>query len=140
MPDRTRNRTLDVGMLLVALLTGAFVGSVLDLSRGEAASSSAHASARGESIEPYLSDRVHVDRALREQIDSILAGHEAAKRSLRRRVDRTFEPERKALLDSTRRSIRRVMTADQAVRYDSILADFDRRHGGIRSTRVLKAR
>lgn len=62
------------------------------------------------------------------QVDSLYRGMKAAER----RFKEVYDPRFRALIDTARAAVRQIMTPAQAARYDSLLAEEDRRrrHGG----------
>ncbi|MDX1567499.1 MAG: hypothetical protein R3223_06850 [Longimicrobiales bacterium] len=77
--------------------------------------------ARVDSIVDIHRDRV---RALRRDMKD---EYDPRFRALRRERDSVYEPRFEAVLMETRRSIRSLLSEEQAVRYDSLLAEHDRK-------------
>lgn len=92
-------------------------------------------------------ERVGLRTGQEERIDSILDHHRAALRALEAEFRDDYEQMRQlqkqyrdaysprywAIVDSTRAAIKAVFDPDQAARYDSLLAEYDRRRRGERS-------
>lgn len=68
-------------------------------------------------------------------IDSIVLEYREKSRALRAESRRLYEMELDLLVDSTRQAIKQVFTAEQAARYDSLVAEYDRRQAEERATR-----
>ncbi|MFP3949023.1 MAG: hypothetical protein ACLFWG_09860 [Longimicrobiales bacterium] len=77
--------------------------------------------ARVDSIVDIHGDRV---RALRREMKD---EYDPRFRALRQERDSIYEPHFEAVLLQTRRSIRSVLSEEQAVRYDSLLSEHDRK-------------
>lgn len=77
--------------------------------------------ARVDSIVDIHGDRV---RELRRQME---AEYDSQFRRLRREREAAYNPRFEAVVMETRQSIRSLLTEEQAVRYDSLLAEHDRR-------------
>ncbi len=60
-------------------------------------------------------------------IDSIVVEHRAKMESLQEQFRASYNPRYEALIDSTREAIKDVFSAEQAARYDSLIADYERR-------------
>jgi len=60
-------------------------------------------------------------------IDSIVTEHRSKMQSLQEQFRLDYNPRYDALIDSTRESIKDVFTAEQAARYDSLIADWEER-------------
>ena len=61
------------------------------------------------------------------QIDSILRKDRAAMRALHEEFRAEYEPRYQALVKQTREAIKSVLTPEQAAKYDSIHAEYDRK-------------
>lgn len=77
--------------------------------------------ARVDSIVDLHGNRV---RALRREMEE---EYDPRFRALRREMEEEFDPRFRDVLLRTRRSIRSILTEEQAVRYDSLLAEHDRK-------------
>lgn len=77
--------------------------------------------ARVDSIVELHGDRI---RSLRREMED---EYDPRFRMLRREMEEEYDPRFREVLLETRRSIRSVLTAEQAVRYDSLLAEHDRK-------------
>lgn len=77
--------------------------------------------ARVDSIVDLHRDRV---RELRREMEE---AYEPRFRQLRREMEAEYDPRMREVLLQTRSSIRAVLTDDQAARYDSLLAEHDRK-------------
>jgi hypothetical protein len=60
-------------------------------------------------------------------IDSILRDHRAAFRKLHEEFRANYDPRYQALIKETREAIDSVLTTEQAAKYDSLLAESDRK-------------
>lgn len=68
-------------------------------------------------------------------IDSIVRIHREKTRALRKESQMAYDLRLGALVDSTRLAIKEVFTAEQAARYDSLVAEYDRRQAEERAAR-----
>lgn len=76
-------------------------------------------------------DRIDLTPEQEERIDTIVDRHIQRVRTLQRefqeRFEAAYEPEERAIVQDTRDAIRDVLTVEQGERYDSLLAEHDRR-------------
>lgn len=146
MPDTARTRFTSVVVLAVVFVSGLVVGMAVDRrpdpsgsvsDSGTVASSETEGRRAGEDGDPrdersrrersYLFEQVGLDDDQRQRIDSIV-GHyrdevSRAGREMRRDWDRRYRD----MVMATRASIKAVMNAEQAARYDSLLEASDQR-------------
>lgn len=145
-----RTRILSVAVLALVFVSGAVVGVAVDRRRSAESSASGEAVAEAEGAEPDEDERrgrmlyEQVDGLRPEQetrIDSVLRHHRSARRALdedfkddwqalrdhRERVGDAYFPRYWAIVDSTRAAIRAIFDTSQALQYDSLTAEYDRR-------------
>ncbi len=134
-------RTRLVTALVLVLVFGAGVVSGLAFDRGVEAND--RRPDRGSDVHRtpiYM--KVNPTARQQAQIDSILREHRAAWKALhdefRKAVDqfhKTYDPRYEALVKKTRAGIDSVLTTEQAAKYDSLLAAYDRRRSERGSSR-----
>lgn len=72
-------------------------------------------------------EQVGPDEAQKVLIDSIVGEYRASMKTLHAEFRAAYNPRYQALVDSTRASIKGVLTPEQAQAYDSLVADYERR-------------
>ena len=71
-------------------------------------------------------EQVGPTEAQRVEIDSIVQAHRQAMKELQQEFREAYDPRYGALIEQARRSIRDVFDPDQAMMYDSLIAEYDR--------------
>ena len=129
----TRARLATAAILLLVFGSGALVGMALD--GGAEASTPEGADgqpASAEAEQPERRGRIfdQVDLSARQKttIDSIVVFHRERMRTLNDEFRDAYYPRFYGLIDETRALIKEEMTEEQAARYDSLLAEFDRKN------------
>lgn len=134
--ERTqRTRLGAVTVLVVVFGSGFALGLALDRRLGaEPADAVADSAAVGSSDRrdgerrPPMYRRVGELTEVQEaRIDSIVRQHRGAMKELQREFRSAYDPRYWAIVERTREDIRSVMTPEQAVRYDSLVARYDER-------------
>jgi hypothetical protein len=147
-----RTKLLSLGVLALVFASGLVVGLAVDRranaaepevaeqpegAGGEEASSGDE----GEGRRVPMYEQVGLRPGQDELMDSIVAHHRESMRALEREFEGEYQamrdlqkqfrdaynPRYWAIVESTRAAIRTVFDEDQAQRYDSLLADFDRK-------------
>ena len=126
MAGALRTRVLTGLLLAVVFGTGFVLGLAFDHAAEAVPPAEEEAAAREED-RPPMYEQVDPSAAQKILIDSIVQVHREKMKALRREFRDAYQPRYRALIDSTRAAIMGVLTPEQAMRYDSILADFDRR-------------
>lgn len=72
-------------------------------------------------------EQVGPNEAQMERIDSIVKEHRQSMRALHREFNEAYNPRYQALIQETREAIKSVLDPEQAMAYDSLLAEYDRR-------------
>jgi hypothetical protein len=129
----TRARLATAAILLLVFGSGALVGMALD---GGAEASTPEgvdgqpASAEAEQPERRgrIFDQVDLSARQKTTIDSIVVFHRERMRTLNDEFRDAYYPRFYGLIDETRALIKEEMTEEQAARYDSLLAEFDRKN------------
>lgn len=136
METQQRTRLLSVGVLAVVLASGVLLGLALDI-RLDGASEEGEPT--GEVRTEDRTDRrsgrrVPMYRQVGElsdvqdaRIDSIIDAHRDSLRALQEEFSRAYDPRYWAVIENTREAIKGVLTPEQTQRYDSLLAEYDRR-------------
>jgi hypothetical protein len=141
MADTSRARVISLSVLTVVFLSGLIVGMAFDRVIGTTDAAPAPAGAMASPDEGGEGDRddrrrerrrpmyaqVGLDDAQEERIDSIVRHYRDEVRTASREARRDWESRYWEMVLATRASIRSVMDADQAARYDSLLEASDRR-------------
>lgn len=76
---------------------------------------------------PLIVEQVGLSDTQKAQVDSIVTLQRARMRALQEEFDQAYMPRYRELIQETREAVRGVLTPDQRIRYDSLLADHDRR-------------
>lgn len=151
MEERQRTRLASVGLLVLFFVTGALSGVALDRALGPGtpvAGDVGPAEPEGEEEreeerrepmyrqvgpltgeqEARIAEVVERYRADRKELrDDFEAEFEPRYDSLRREVWERYESRYHAMIQQVREGIKEAMTADQRARYDSLIADYERR-------------
>lgn len=146
-----RTKLLSVGVLALVFASGLVVGLAVDrrataaepemAEQGEGGGERASSEGEGEGRRVPMYERVGLQPGQEALIDSIVAHHREsmraleaefeddyqAMRDLQKEFRDAYNPRYWAIVESTRAAIRTVFDEDQAQRYDSLLADFDRK-------------
>lgn len=129
-----RARLATAAILLLVFASGALVGMALD---GGAEASPATATTEGEAVseEPEqperrgrIFDQVNPSPEQKAKMDSIVVFHRERMRALNEEFREAYYPRFYGLIDEARVRIKQEMTAEQAAKYDSLLAEFDRKN------------
>ena len=73
-----------------------------------------------------LYEQVGPDEHQKAPIDSIVVDYRERLKVLREESTNAYEKQFRALVEATRESIKDVFTVEQAARYDSLVAEYDR--------------
>ena len=124
-----RTRLVTTLVLAVVFSAGLLVGVAAD--RSVAASPAVAQTPEDSNAAPArrvpMYEQVGPDEAQKILIDSIVGEYRSSKKSLHAEFRATYNPRYQALVDSTRTSIKGVLTSEQAQAYDSLVADLERR-------------
>lgn len=145
MEGRLRTRLASVAVLLVVLAAGFVLGVAWERRgpslRAEAASETVDGDERrargredrdrGRDDEKkkrrLIVDRVGLRAAQEARVDSIVESHREQMRALHKEFRREYNPRYWSLIQETRDAIRSVLDPEQRARYDSLLAEHDRK-------------
>ncbi|MFC1659968.1 hypothetical protein ACFL3S_00700 [Gemmatimonadota bacterium] len=145
MERSTRARLSTAAILVLVLGAGVALGMALGPrltlrnEAGEVQSRRGGESREGRSEEasqrrrPLIVDQVGLSLEQKTQVDSIVTSQRDQMRALQEEFDEAYMPRYRGIVENTREAIRAVLTADQRVAYDSLLADHDRRRQERRS-------
>lgn len=135
----TRARLTTVAILALVLATGVVLGvavaprltagnepAEVDDRRGERSSGDRSAERSGRR-RPLIVEQVGLSEGQKTQVDSIVTLQRARMRALQEEFNNAYMPRYRELLEETRDAVRGVLTSDQRVMYDSLLAEHDRR-------------
>lgn len=129
-----RTRLATAAILVLVFGSGVLLGLVLDRSLDAApangvavAEADTDADTDDESPRRYMFEQVGLTPEQRAVIDSLVVGHRASMSALRKQFSAEYDPRYRAIVESTRESIKQVMTPEQAAMYDSITTVRDRR-------------
>jgi Spy/CpxP family protein refolding chaperone len=132
MEKSVRTRLFTAAVLVIVFGTGLVSG--MALSHGMAAEPEDAVAARppatdstGRSHREPMYEQVGPTEAQRVRIDSIVKQNHEAMRALTKEFHQAFDPRYENLVTGTRAAIRSVLTPEQAMKYDSLLAASDRR-------------
>lgn len=132
----TRARLATAAILLLVFVSGALVGMALDggaeasTPPGPPGTDDQPASDAAEQPERRgrIFDQVDLSDRQKTTIDSIVVFHRERMRVLNDEFREAYYPRFYGLIDETRALIKDEMTEEQAARYDSLLAEFDRKN------------
>ena len=128
MEKNARTRLFTALVLAVVFASGALLGLAVDRSLQADPSEGPEVADEGdrrrrvpiyEQVEPSESQMI--------SIDSIVEEHRARMSSLHAEFRSAYNPRYQTLLEETREAIKGVFTPEQAMAYDSLLAERDRR-------------
>ncbi|MEQ8330159.1 MAG: hypothetical protein RH859_06770 [Longimicrobiales bacterium] len=138
MEPSVRTKLLTAGVIAIVFGSGFAVGVAVDRSavagpapEAVADSTVADTASSEEPRRRSMYEQVGPSPEQKTLIDSIVRIHREKTRGLRREYDFRLG----ALIDSTRLAIKEVFTAEQAARYDSLVAEYDRRQAEERAAR-----
>jgi hypothetical protein len=134
-------------ILLLVLVAGSVLGVALDRRMtgrdltaqdtvsgarpGEAAGRTNSAADSSRDRRRLIVEHVGLSRDQKAQVDSIVAHYRARMEELQDELEtelrQAYQPRYRDLLERTRDDIKGILTPAQAVQYDSLLADYDRR-------------
>jgi Spy/CpxP family protein refolding chaperone len=132
MPQQRRARAATLGILLVVFGAGLAVGAAVDrqVAAADAPPRSEAIPARGDSVSEdaprdrrMMIERVGLTPEQEVQVDSIVA----ARGDIMSELQKEYRERYWQIVDSTRSALRRTLTEDQALQYDSLAAENDRR-------------
>lgn len=121
-----RTRLATVAILILVFVAGTAVGYAVDRWTGAVAlatESSGEDESERRRSRGRIINRVDLTEMQEVQVDSILEHH----RKEMAELQAYYHPRYWGIIDSTRESIKEVLTDDQRMRYDSLLAASDRR-------------
>ena len=135
MTGGARAKLLSLLVLGVVFASGLVVGVAWDRSRDDTSTSESRRDDRrgnegdGERRErrPAMYERVGLNPDQKALVDTIVAGSRERMRSLQQEFQDEYNPRYWSVIEETRAAIRGVMDADQAIKYDSLLAEWDQR-------------
>jgi gas vesicle protein len=119
-----KSRSAAIRMLTIAFVLGGLVGGAATML---AERKSGREPQRGGGAQGYvnmLKDEIGLSATEEQQVSEVLRRHEPAMDSIWRTVRVQFETERQAV----RREIRAVLTSEQALKYDALVARRDSIH------------
>jgi hypothetical protein len=132
MPQRNRARLATFGILVLVFGAGLAVGVAVDrqVAAADAPAATERVPARGDSREEgaprerrMMIERVGLTPDQKVKVDSIVAARADIMAGLQKEYRELYWQ----IVDSTRASLRRTLTEDQALQYDSLAAENDRR-------------
>jgi hypothetical protein len=129
MENAPRTRLITAVLLVVVFGSGLVVGFAVDtnLLAGPVAEPAAEESDSTERRRVPMYEQVGPNETQMASIDSIVQEHREGMKTLHREFRDAYDPRYRDLLDETRLAIRSVFDPDQAMAYDSLLAEYDRR-------------
>ena len=139
--ERSTRTRLTTGLILALVLaTGVALGMAFGpslLSEGSSAevqtrrggvdSRSDRSQEGSQRRRPLIVEQVGLSPEQKTQVDSIVFSHRARMRELQEEFDQAYMPRYGAIQEETREAIRGLLTSEQRVAYDSLLAEHDRR-------------
>ena len=124
-----RIRLVTVLVLAAVFSAGLLVGVAAD--RSMAAAPAVAEEVAGSSVTPArrvpMYEQVGPDEAQKMLLDSIVDDYRSSMKQLHAEFRAAYNPRYQALVDSTRASIKAVLTSEQANAYDSLVADLERK-------------
>ena len=130
MDKAPRTRLLTALVLAVVFGSGAVVGLALDHNLMADPVEEARGDGEEERTERRrvpMYEQVGPNEAQMERIDSIVEEYRESMRSLHREFREAYNPRYQALIEETREAIKGVLDPEQAMAYDSLIAERDRR-------------
>ncbi len=129
MDKNSRTRLGTAFVLAIVFASGALLGLAvyrsLEAGPAENVEEVAGESARERRVPMY--EQVGPTEGQMVSIDSIVEEHRSRMKSLHAEFRSTYNPRYQALVEETREAIKGVFTPDQAMAYDSLLVERDRR-------------
>ena len=127
-----RTRLLTGVVLAVVLGAGVLLGLALDRSlttapTAEVAEASSPQATADQSPRHALYEQVGTTAQQKVLIDSIVGEYRSAMKALHAEFRAAYNPRYEALIAGARASIKEVLTPEQAVKYDSVVAEYERR-------------
>ncbi len=147
MERSMRARIVSVGILVLVLVAGFLMGVAWARSgaggSGEPAAAAARGGTRsgqertegrrGGSRRSLLVEQVGLSEEQKQTVDSIVDFYRSRMRALHEEFNSEYTPRYRRIVEEARESIRKILTPEQRVQYDSILAERDRRRESRRS-------
>jgi hypothetical protein len=128
MEKNARTRLTTALVLAVVFASGALLGLAVDRSLDAEPAEGTQAAEDGERRRRVpIYEQVDPSESQSISIDSIVQDHRARMNSLHAEFRSAYNPRYQALLEETREAIKGVFTPGQAMAYDSLLAEWDRR-------------
>jgi hypothetical protein len=128
MEKHARTRLFTALVLAVVFASGALLGLAVDRSmHADAAEGAEVEDDRDRRRRVPMYEQVGPSESQMIAIDSIVEEHRARMSSLHAEFRSAYNPRYQALLEETREAIKGVFTPVQAMAYDSLLAERDRR-------------
>lgn len=141
MERELRTRLGSVGILLVVLASGVVLGVAWERRGASVGAEAAESEVRGGDEDEdrdrrgdddrrdrrRIVDRVELRPVQEDRVDSIVEIHKERMKALQREFREEYNPRYWSLVQETREAIRTVLDADQEARYDSLLAEHDRK-------------
>ena len=137
MDKLLRTRLATAVVLLAVFGSGLLVGLAADRSLLATPADEAVAAAEPEAPRERrvpMYERVGPDEAQKMVIDSIVSEYRVSMKSLHAEFNAAYSPRYRALVDETRAAIRGVLTPEQAIAYDSLIAERERKRAERDST------
>ena len=125
MEKNARTRLTTALVLAVVFASGALLGLAVDRSLEAEPAEVADEGERRRRVPIY--EQVEPSESQSISIDSIVEEHRNRMSSLHAEFRSAYNPRYQALLEETREAIKGVFTPEQAMAYDSLLAEWDRR-------------
>jgi cell division septation protein DedD len=128
MEKNARTRLVTALVLLVVFASGALLGVAVDRTLDADPAEKAEEADDGERRRRVpMYEQVGPSESQMISIDSIVQEHRARMSSLHAEFRSAYNPRYEALLEETREAIKGVFNPEQALAYDSLLAERDRR-------------
>ena len=129
MENAPRTRLITALLLVVVFGSGLVVGFAVDtnLVAGPVEAPTAEEPESTERRRVPMYEQVGPNETQKESIDSIVREHREGMKTLHREFREAYDPRYRDLVDETRLAIRSVFDAEQAMAYDSLLAEYDRK-------------
>lgn len=130
-----RTRLLSAAVLVLVLASGVVLGLALDVGGGTQAAQSPEGSASGsdasatrrEHRQPLYRQVGELSDSQEVRIEAVIRAQRDSMRVLQREFRDAYNTRYWAIIGRTRAAIRQSLTTAQAEKYDSLLADYDRR-------------
>lgn len=137
MDKLLRTRLATAVVLLAVFGSGLLVGLAADRSLLATPADEAVATAEPEAPRERrvpMYEQVGPDEAQKIVIDSIVSEYRVSMKSLHAEFRAAYNPRYQALVDETRAAIKGVLTSEQAIAYDSLIAERERKRAERDST------